>query len=244
MHRFLGLFLWSICYYHSALADPQYSDVAAAVGIHFQHRNGAQGNKYLPETMGAGVAFFDYDNDGRQDLYFVNTLGPAALYHNEPDGKFVDTTQEAGVENSGYGMGVGNAGFSTGTAFGDYDNDGDLDLYVANYLDCSSDKPCYRGQDLRVYCAPWSYPTQPDALYRNEANGHFVEVGASVGLVPQQARELGAVFTDYDNDGDLDLFAANGHMDDNVELFGESTYPQQNQLFSNDGPGHGTVRCL
>ena len=385
MLRYLYLLVLFSCPHHSALAETQFADVAAAVGIHFQHRNGAQGQKHLPETMGAGVAYFDYDNDGRQDLYFVNTAGPATLYRNGQDGQFVDVSQVAGVGNSGYGMGVaaadydndghvdlyittygpnllyhnkgngrfadvttaagvGHPGFGTGAAFGDYDNDGDVDLYVANYLDCSSDNPCYRGQNIRVYCAPWSYPTQPDAFYRNEGEGHFVELGTSVGLVLQRARELGAVFTDYDNDGDvdlyvagdrtpnllyrntgghfseegllagaayngdgeseagmgvavgdynrdgaldifvtnflletntlyhneddgyfrdattalalarislpslawgtvffdydndgdLDLFAANGHMDDNVELFGDSTYPQQNQLFRND----------
>ena len=82
MPRYLCLLLASLCLHHSALADPQFTDVAAAAGIHFKHRNGAQGNKHLPETMGAGVAFFDYNNDGRQDLYLVNTAGPAALYRN------------------------------------------------------------------------------------------------------------------------------------------------------------------
>ena len=124
MHRYLFLLLLFLCANHSALADPEFTDVAAAVGIHFQHRNGAQGDKHLPETMGAGVAYFDYDNDGRQDLYFVNTAGPATLYRNRQDGQFVDVTQAAGVGNSGYGMGV---------AAADYDNDGHVDLYITTY---------------------------------------------------------------------------------------------------------------
>ncbi len=108
----------------SVAAQPRYVDVAAAAGIEFEHRNGARGQKQLPETMGSGVAFFDYDDDGWLDLYWVNVAAPAALYHNEGNGRFAERTQAAGVENSGCGMGAVAA---------DYDNDGDADLYITCY---------------------------------------------------------------------------------------------------------------
>ena len=85
---------------------------------------GAEGQKQLPETMGSGVAFFDYDSDGWLDLYWVNVAGPAALYRNEGNGRFAERTQAAGVGDSGCGMGVVAA---------DYDNDGASDLYITCY---------------------------------------------------------------------------------------------------------------
>ena len=94
----------------AAAAQPRYVDVAAAAGIAFEHRNGAEGQKQLPETMGSGVAFFDYDDDGWLDLYWVNVAGPAALYRNEGNGRFAERTQAAGVGDSGCGMGVVAAG--------------------------------------------------------------------------------------------------------------------------------------
>ena len=231
-------------------AERGYVDVAADVGIEFVHSNGARGQKALPETMGSGVAFFDCDDDGRLDLYFVNAAAPAALYRNEGNGHFTDRTAAAGVGDSGYGMGVvaadfdgdgdqdlyitsygpnllyrnegagrfadltrsfgaGDEGFGTGAAVGDWDLDGDLDLYVANYLDCRADpdRACFRQDSVRVYCAPWTYAPQPDVFYRNDG-GHFAEIGAEIGLMPNVARELGAVFTDYDDDGDPDLYVA------------------------------------
>ena len=233
-----------------SIAQPRYVDVAAAVGINFEHRNGARGNKALPETMGSGVVFFDCDADGWLDLYFVNAAGPAALYRNGGQGRFEERTGRAGVGHSGYGMGavaadydndgdqdlyitcyganilyrndveglftdataaagVGDEGFGAGATFGDWDLDGDLDLYVANYLDFGADpdRACFRQDTIRVYCAPWTYAPQADAFYRNDG-ANFTEIGAQVGLLPDAARELGAVFTDYDLDGDLDLFAA------------------------------------
>ena len=107
-----------------AAAKVQFIDVTAASGIHFRHQNGAEGEKYPMETMGSGVVSFDYDGDGWLDLYFVNSAGPGALYHNEGDGNFTDKTASAGVADSGYGL---------GTAAADYDGDGDLDLYITCY---------------------------------------------------------------------------------------------------------------
>ena len=233
-----------------AQAEPRFVDTAVEAGIDFLHRNGAQGQKLLPETMGSGVAFFDYDNDARLDLYFANAAGSGALFRNSGVGRFDERTATAGVADSGYAMGalaadydndgdqdlyitcygdnilyrndgsgrfvdatvqmgVGDGGFGTGVAAGDWDLDGDIDIFVANYLDCRSDpdRACFRQDSVRVYCAPWTYAYEPDVFYRNDGD-HFAEIGAEVGLVPDRARELGAVFTDYDLDGDADLYVA------------------------------------
>jgi hypothetical protein len=244
------------------MAEVQFIDVTAAVGITFHHRNGAQGEKHPPETIGSGVAFLDYDGDGWLDLYFVNSAGPGALYRNNGgqgsaqwadggEGTFEETTERAGVANSGYGMGcaaadydndgdtdlyitcygpnilyrnngdgtfsdvtalagVGDPGFGTGAAFGDYDQDGDLDLYVANYIEYRPElnRWCTKVKGIRIYCGPEAFPTQPDVFYRNNGNGTFTDVTGVVGMLPNAAKEFGAVFTDYDNDGDPDLFVA------------------------------------
>ena len=234
-----------------ATAQVQFADVTAEAGIVFHHRNGATGEKHPPETMGSGVAFLDCDGDDWLDLYFVNSAGPGALFHNEGDGCFEQTTESAGVGNSGYGMGcaaadydndgdidlyitcygpnilyrnngdgtfadatafagVGDPGMGMGTAFADYDLDGDLDLYVANYLEYRPElnQRCARVQGIRIYCSPDVFPAQADVFYRNEGDGKFTDITAAVGLLPRAAKELGAVFSDYDQDGDPDLFVA------------------------------------
>jgi enediyne biosynthesis protein E4 len=108
----------------------EFVDVTEQAGIHFKHNSGAFGKKYLPETMGSGVCFIDYDNDGWQDIFFVNSMdwpehksgkSYSALYHNNHDGTFTDVTREAGLAIESYGLGC---------AVGDYDNDGYQDLYV------------------------------------------------------------------------------------------------------------------
>src|SRR6202030_1074470 len=108
----------------------QFTDVTAPAGIRFKHNTGAFGKKYLPETMGSGVCFLDYDNDGWQDIFFVNSMdwpehktGKSfpALYHNNHDGTFTDVTRQAGLAVETYGLGC---------AVGDYDNDGFEDLYL------------------------------------------------------------------------------------------------------------------
>src|SRR6185503_9506858 len=107
-----------------------FTDVSAAAGIHFKHNSGAFGKKYLPETIGTGCAFLDFDNDGWQDILIVNsTAWPErktpktflALYHNNQDGTFTDVTREAGLAVEMYGIGV---------AAADYDNDGNEDIYI------------------------------------------------------------------------------------------------------------------
>ncbi len=103
----------------------RFTDVTDTAGIHFTHTNGASGEFHLPETLGAGGAFLDYDNDGHLDLYLVNSAAPSALYRNNGNGTFTDVTSSAGVSNQGrYGHGV---------ACGDYDNDGYVDIYVTNF---------------------------------------------------------------------------------------------------------------
>src|SRR6185295_9054076 len=113
-----------------AAAGVAFTDVTSASGISFRHTNGAFGKKYLPETMGAGVAVFDYDGDGAPDLFFVNSTrwpgrpdkpGLPALYRNDGKGRFSDVTQAAGLAVEMYGLGATAA---------DYDNDGKVDLYV------------------------------------------------------------------------------------------------------------------
>ena len=107
-----------------------FTDVTQASGIHFHHNSGAFGKKYLPETVGSGCAFLDVDNDGWQDIFFVNsknwpghpgTPSYPALYHNNHNGTFTDITRQAGLAVEMYGMGV---------AAADYDNDGNVDIYV------------------------------------------------------------------------------------------------------------------
>src|SRR5687767_16809 len=160
----------------------EFTDVTAEAGIRFRHNNGAAGKKYLPETMGAGAAFFDYDNDGWLDILFVNSTswpeskGPAtssALYRNMRDGTFRDVTREAGLASNLYGIGC---------AVGDYDNDGFADIFIT--------------------------AVGPDRLYRNNGNGTFADVTARAG-VGDPGFGTSAAWFDYDADGKLDLFVAN-----------------------------------
>jgi enediyne biosynthesis protein E4 len=160
-----------------------FTDITQKAGIHFTHNNGAFGRKFLPETMGPGVAFIDYDNDGWQDIFIVNgTAWPGhpgrattpVLYHNNHDGTFTDVTKKAGVAIPLYGMGV---------AVGDYDNDGYDDLFVTAY-----------GQNH---------------LFRNNHNGTFTDVTKKAGLTTPPEFSASAAWVDYDRDGHLDLLVAN-----------------------------------
>lgn len=160
----------------------EFTDVSGQSGIHFKHNSGAFGKKYLPETLGAGCAFLDFDNDGWQDILIVNsTAWPEskaqrtfpALYHNNQDGTFTDVTRQAGLAVATYGIGV---------AVADYDNDGNVDIYIA----CLG----------------------PNHLFRNLGNGKFADVTARAG-VGDPSFSTAAAWFDYDNDGKLDLFVAN-----------------------------------
>lgn len=166
------------------LTDVTFSDVTGQAGIKFRHNNGAYGKKYLPETMGAGAAWLDYDNDGWQDVLLINgqdfpdapkkRKSVMALYHNNQNGTFSDVTAAAGLAKPMYGMGA---------AVGDYDNDGNTDIFVTAL-----------GQNY---------------LFRNLGGGKFAEVTAKLGLDKDKEFSTSAAWFDYDKDGKLDLFVCN-----------------------------------
>jgi hypothetical protein len=158
-------------------------DVTSSAGIHFQHNSGAFGGKFLPETLGSGCAFLDYDRDGWQDILLINGMdwpghkqrhSTLRLYHNNGNGTFTDVTIHAGLDVEMYGMGV---------AVGDYDNDGFPDILVT----------CV-GQNR---------------LFHNTGKGSFIDVTNASGLGKRLAFSTSALWFDYDRDGLLDLFVCN-----------------------------------
>jgi hypothetical protein len=171
---------------------------------------------------GYGVGVGDFDNDGRPDLYVTN-YGANVLYRNKGDGTFENVTARAGV--------AGHEDlWSTAAAFFDIEGDGDLDLYVGNYMDGDPERVPGRGDEdadcyyrgMVVYCGPLGQVPQPDVLYRNNGDGSFTDVTKKAGLFLELPRyTLGAVTADLDNDGDQDLYVAND--------FGE------NAFYRNDG---------
>ncbi len=169
----------------SPLSEPGFRlvDVTAQAGIKFRHNSGAYGGKLLPETLGAGCAFLDYDRDGWQDILLVNgsswpghngERSTLKLYRNNRNGTFSDVTRAAGLDLEMYGMGV---------AVGDYDNDGFPDILIT----------CV-GQNR---------------LFKNTGKGTFVDVTKSSGLAGRQALSTSAIWLDFDRDGLLDLFVCN-----------------------------------
>jgi len=202
-----------------------FTDVTRSAGITFLHQNAAMGRKLMPETMGGGCAFLDFDADGDQDLLLVNGLSrwprdkagdskseaTPALYRNDGAGNFDDVTADSGLDVSMYGMGVG---------VGDYDNDGDLDLFVTNYLQWSREYDEAQNFQLtgggRAYGRPQNFEGTFPFLYRNEGDGTFTDVAEQAGMhvrnpatnVPM-AKMLGVVFVDVDRDGYMDVIVAN-----------------------------------
>ena len=174
--------------------DGTFSDVTGKAGV------GAEG------LFGMGVAVGDYDNDGFPDL-FVLGYGRCILYHNNGDGTFTDVTARAGVENSGR--------WASSAAWFDYDNDGRLDLVIANYVDWSPERNFYCGDRVRACEAiviPDDFHGQPPTLYHNNGDGTFTDVSKSSGVGLKGGNGLGIVTFDYDNDGWQDIFIANDHM--------------------------------
>jgi hypothetical protein len=167
----------------ASAAGFRFVDITSAAGIQFQHNTGAYGGKLLPETLGSGCAFLDYDADGWQDILLVNSMDwvghkrqrtTLKLYHNNRNGTFTDVTNAAGLNVELYGMGV---------AVGDYNNDGFPDLYIT--------------------CVGQSQ------LFRNTGKGTFVDATKAAGLAGKQALSASALWFDYDRDGFLDLFVCN-----------------------------------
>jgi hypothetical protein len=251
-------------------------DVTAASKIGFVHNSGASPDKYMVETFGSGLAWIDSDNDGFQDLYFVNGAPGTsnALYRNNKDGTFTDVTRQAGVDGAAAGRGAyktgvavgdydnnglldlyvtvfgpnilyrnngdgtftdvtaaagvagGAAEWSTSTGFFDYDRDGNLDLYVVNYLDYRlTDNPyCgLRQPGRRMYCHPTMFDGTADRLFHNNGDGTFTDVSAKAGIANPSGKGLGVVFCDFDSDGHTDIYVAN----DSVRNF----------LYRNNGDG-------
>ena len=155
-----------------------------------------------------GVAVGDYNNDGRPDL-IVSCFGGVVLYRNNGDGTFTDVTKAAGLDKD--------TGWATGVAFGDYDGDGNSDLFVAHYVDLDlNDLPSFGSRktcqyhDIAVQCGPRGLKGFPDTLYHNNGNGTFTEVAKQAGVDDSNRFVgLGVVWSDFDNDGKLDLFVAN-----------------------------------
>ena len=206
---------------------PTFTDVTDEAGIRFKHSYGDHHLSNIVEGTGPGCGFFDYNTDGRLDIYLVNgrwvreindnrgrdlrgTLFNA-LYRNNGDGTFTDVTKDAGVGHDGYGIGVSVA---------DYDSDGDWDLYVLNY--------------------------GPNVLYRNNGDGTFTDVAAEAGL-DDPLWSLSAPWLDYDGDGDLDVYVAN-YLEYDAGAFRDyyaaEAYPgplsyngQPDHLYRNNGDG-------
>jgi hypothetical protein len=183
---FLPVPLWLMLFlaYATSAQTIQFRDITAAAGIHFTHNNGAFGKKWLPETMGPGCAFIDYDNDGYPDILLINgedwpghsknAATTLKLYHNNGNGTFTDVTRKAGLAVPMFGLGV---------AIGDYDNDGFDDVFVTAV-----------GQSH---------------LFHNNGNGTFTDATKSAGLWGPNEFSTSAAWVDYDRDGKLDLVVAN-----------------------------------
>lgn len=244
-----------------------FEEVPASVSkITWTHNNAHSSDRQLPETVGAGCAFFDYDNDGWMDIYCVNS-GPSdfftpssplknALYRNNHDGTFTDVTDKAGVAGGRFGMGVAAAdydgdgnidlyvtnygpnilyhnngngtfsdvtdkaavattGWSTCATWFDFDNDGKLDLFVSSFVFYDkSQNPLCTDETLkrRYYCVPRLFKPQPSRLFKNNGDGSFKDVSAESGIADHPGKSFGAVATDINNDGLMDLFVANDTM--------------------------------
>jgi hypothetical protein len=293
-----------------ALPHIPFRDVTRDAGLDFRHENGATGERLLPETMGGGVAFFDFDNDGDVDIFLVNSAhwpwsgeqpdtAVSALYRNKGNGTFDNVTDGSGLDAPVYGMGVaaadydgdgqtdlfvtavgrnrlfrnvGNGQFSDETdragvagdadrwrssaALFDYDRDGDLDLYVANYVDWSRQldfEVDYRLAGVgRAYGPPTNFPGTDGYLYRNDGDGRFSDVSQEAGIrVANPAtglpagKGLAVLVADPDDDGWPDLLVANDTVRNfffrNSEGRFEEAGAESGLAFDNSGNATGAM---
>ncbi len=251
-----------------------FTDIAQAAGLRFQHITGGYGKKLLPETLGSGGAFLDFDRDGRLDLFLVNSRywpghepegaqNPAcALYRGKGDGTFEDVTAAAGGGISLYGMGCAAADYdgdgdediyitavgdnvllrndggrfrdatreanlaggrwtdrqgrshaewSTAAAWFDAENDGDLDLFVANYVEWTPELEIFTTLDgsSKAFTTPDRYPGLPCRLFANDGAGKFTDATAPAGLEEHKGKGLGVALWDFDQNGFVDVAVAN-----------------------------------
>jgi len=248
--------------------DITFTDVAGKAGIHFRHFYGTRTSQ-IPEDMGSGAAWIDYDKDGWQDLLVGNEVGPwgmskeemeksparCALYHNNHDGTFTDVTMKSGITFKGWGMGVAVGdynndgwpdlflaadghnvlyknngdgtftdvtmqaglynfkGFWSDGRWGDYDRDGNLDLYVTGYLKYQKLGPNKVSQRYNITVPenlnPLPFPAEPNLLFHNNGDGTFTEVSQKAGVMDLDGKSLSAVWCDFNDDGLPDIFVAN-----------------------------------
>jgi enediyne biosynthesis protein E4 len=162
------------------------------------------------EGYDMAVAVGDFDNDGWEDIY-VASVTKNHLYRNNGDGTFTDVTDKAGVGSPMY---KGRKMWSAAAGWVDYNNDGKLDLFVANYCrwEVNKDPMCLGGGRLRAYCHPKFYEPLPSTLYRNNGDGTFTDVSDETGISKKLGKGMGIGFNDYDGDGFVDIFVANDNM--------------------------------
>jgi len=258
----------------------QYVDVTKASGLAFTHNSGAFGKKYLPETLGPGVALFDYNNDGWLDVLFANGKdwpgrpqrnSTLQLFRNSGKGTFTDVSAASGLARAVYGMGTavadfdndgdddlfvsalgqsllfrndggvfkdvtreaglfGHDEFSTSAAWLDYNKDGYVDLFVANYVQWTpqTDIMCTLDGAEKSYCTPESYKGASSRLWRNKGDGTFQDVTKEAGLLDNTAKSLGVAMLDANRDSWPDIAVAND--------------TQPNRLYVNNGKGGFTEK--
>ncbi len=251
------------------------NDVSSAINIDFQHTDGSTGEHYIVETLASGIALFDFDNDGDDDVYLLNgnslpntagTTSSNRLYRNDGSLTFTDVTIQSGLGDTGYALGVACADYDhdgdqdlyvtnfghdsfyenngdgsfrdiserlssiiggklgAGVCFLDADNDGNLDLYVANYVNFTFDNHQLDiRQGISTYPGPDSFTPAPDSLLRSNGNGTFTDISRDSGINALVGAGMGCISADFDEDGDMDIFVCNDSM--------------ENAYLENDGAG-------